>query len=165
MSDAEERLLRHGWDFGSKIMVDFLEFETDVEINSMKIESVFSNSVFRTTCRQIHEASGHLKRACKKKKFRNLSDDELAASKSNKDIVIAKGDKENCIVILDKVSYIAKAEKILNGNPFQSLSNKNYQEREKELNKYLKELLKEKVIDQKLRFQTAHVHHCRYSMD
>ena len=60
----------------------------------------------------------------------------------------------NCIVILDKASYIAKAEKILNGNQFQALSNKKYyQEREKELNKYLKQLLKEKVIDQKLRFQ------------
>ena len=138
-------------------MVDFLEFETDVELNSMKIESVCSNSVFRTKCRQIHDASEQLKRACKKKKFRNLSDDELAALKSlksNKNIVIAKGDKGNCIVILDKVSYIAKAEKILNGNQFQALINKNYhQAREKELNKYLIELLKEKVIDQKLCFQ------------
>ena len=62
---------------------------------------------------------------------------------------------ENCIVILDQVSCIPKAEKILNGNQIQVLSNKNYhQERDKELNKYLKEFLKEKVIDQKLRFQT-----------
>ena len=82
MYNAEEHLLCRGWDFcAENRVVNFLEFETDVELNYMQIESVCSSSVFRTICRQIHDASKQLKRACKKKKFGDLSDDELAALK------------------------------------------------------------------------------------
>ena len=43
LSDAEERLLCCRWDFCvENKVVDFLEFETDVELNSMKIESTCS---------------------------------------------------------------------------------------------------------------------------
>ncbi|CAF3386823.1 unnamed protein product [Rotaria sp. Silwood2] len=158
LSSTEERLLCRGWDFciENKVL-DFLEFETDVELNSMKIESSCHSSVFRSLCRHMHNASQQLMRSCKRKKFSNLSDDELKSLKSlksNKNIVIAKADKGNSIVILDKESYIKKAEQILKGNQFQEINNKNYhQERENELNKYIYALLKEGIIDQKLRFR------------
>ena len=76
MSDAEQRLLCCRWNFcAENRAVSFLEFETDVEVNSIKIESAPSTSVFRTIYRQIHDALGQLTRACNKKKFGKLSDD------------------------------------------------------------------------------------------
>ena len=92
LSNTEERLLCRWWDLCiENKLLNFLEFETDVELSSMKLESSCHNSVFRTICRQIYNASEQLKRACKKKKVSNLSDDELAVLKSlklNKNISI-----------------------------------------------------------------------------
>ncbi|CAM4873605.1 unnamed protein product [Rotaria socialis] len=158
LSSTEERLLCRGWDFCiENKVIDFLEFGTDVELNSLRIESSCHNSVFRSICRHMHNASRQLMKSCRKKKFSNLSDDELKALKSlksNKNIVIVKADKGNSIIILDKESYIKKAEEILKGNQFQEITNKNYhQERENELNKYIYSLLKDGIIDQKLRFR------------
>ncbi|CAF2071453.1 unnamed protein product [Rotaria magnacalcarata] len=158
LSSTEERLLCRGWDFCIENKVtDFLEFETDVELNSLKIESSCHSSVFRSLCRHMHNASQQLMKSCKKKKFSNLSDDELKALKSlksNKNIVIVKADKGNSIIVLDKESYLKKAEEILKGNQLQEITNKNYhQERENELNKYIYSLLKDGIIDQKLRFR------------
>ncbi|CAF3570708.1 unnamed protein product [Rotaria socialis] len=158
LSSTEERLLCRGWDFCiENKVIDFLEFGTDVELNSLRIESSCHNSVFRSICRHMHNASQQLMKSCRKKKFSNLSDDELKALKSlksNKNIVIVKADKGNSIIILDKESYIKKAEEILKGNQFQEITNKNYhQERENELNKYIYSLLKDGIIDQKLRFR------------
>lgn len=158
LSPIEERLLSRGWDFCiENKVIDFLEFETDIELNSMKLESSCHSSVFRTLCRHMHSASQQLIRSCRKKKFSNLSDDELKCLKSlrsNKNIVIAKADKGNCIVILDKNSYIEKAEQILKGHQFQEITNKSYhQQRENEFNKYIYSLFKDGVIDQKLRLR------------
>ena len=158
LSRTEERLLCRGWNFciESKV-IDVLEFETDLELNSMKIEPLCHETVFRLICRHIHNASQTLIRTAKKKKFSNLSDEELAAIKtlkSNKNIVISKADKGNAIVILDRETYLQKAEQILKGNQFKVLNNNNYhQEKENELNKYIYSLYKEGTIDKKLRFQ------------
>ena len=93
----------------------------------------------------------------KKKKFSSLSDEELEAIKtlkSNKNMVISKADKGNAIVILDRETYLQKAEQILKENQFKVLNNNNYhQEKENELNKYIYSLYKEGTIDKKLRFQ------------
>ena len=158
LSPTEERLLCRGWDFCiEKKLTNYLEFQTDIELNSMKIESLSHNSIFRVISRHIHNASQQLIRTNRNKKFSNLSDDEqkaLISLRSNKDIVIIKGDKGNCIVVLDKKSYTEKAERILNDNQFQEITNKNYQkEREEELNKYMHSLMKEGVIDSKLKYR------------
>jgi hypothetical protein len=96
-------------------------------------------------------------RASKHKKINNLSDEELAALKSlksNKNIIICKADKGNSIVILDKDTYMKKAEDILKGEQFKELnSDKFHLEREEELNKYILSLYNEKVIDNKLRYR------------
>jgi sugar-specific transcriptional regulator TrmB len=88
---------------------------------------------------------------------KNLSDEELAALKSlksNDSIVICKADKGNCIVILDKESYMKKAEDILKGQQFEMLKDdKFHRKREEELNRYVFSLFKEGIIDQKLRYQ------------
>ena len=127
MSDAEGRLLCREWDFCIENRVAaFPEFETDVKLTSVKIESACSTSVFQTICRRIHDASEQLKHTCRKKKFSNLSFDKLAPLQSNRNIVIVKDDRGNCIVILDKISYAANDKRILNGNQFQALNNKNY---------------------------------------
>ncbi|CAF4780152.1 unnamed protein product, partial [Rotaria sp. Silwood2] len=84
----------------------------------MKLQPYCHESVFRSICRQIRNASQQLMRTSKHKKISNLSDEELAALKSlksNNNIVICKADKGNSIVILDKETYIKKAEEILKG--------------------------------------------------
>ncbi|CAF1498859.1 unnamed protein product, partial [Adineta ricciae] len=155
LSKAEERLLCRGWDFCiEKKNKDFLDFETDLELNVMKLQSHCHTSVFRTICRKVYAASQELMKTSKHKKMSNLSDEELAALKSlrsNKDIVICKADKGNSIVILDKEMYMKKAEEILKGKQFELSNEKYHEEREKELNKYILLLFKDGVIDNKLR--------------
>ncbi|CAF3880073.1 unnamed protein product [Rotaria sp. Silwood1] len=153
LSQVEERLLCRGWDFCIENKItNFLDFETDLELNAMKLQSHCRDSVFRLIYRKIHNASQQLIRASKHKKliFRliyrkihnasqqliraskhkklsNLSDEELAALKSlksNTNIVICKADKGSCIVILDKEAYMKKAEDILKGEQFEPLNNK-----------------------------------------
>ena len=158
LTDAEERLLCRGWDFCIESRItNFLEFETDLEFNAMKIETHCHSSVSRSLCSHIHNAAQQLMRTAKRKKISNLSDEEVAALKSlksNKNIVICKADKGNCIVVLDKEAYLRKAEEILRGQQFEALKDaKFHQEREAELNKYVLELLRQGVIDKKLYYQ------------
>ncbi|CAF1439256.1 unnamed protein product [Rotaria sordida] len=158
LSQVEERLLCRGWDFCiENKTTNFLDFETDLELNVMKLQSHCHDSVFRSICRKIHNASQQLIRTSKHKKISNLSDEELAALKSlksNNNIVICKADKGNCIVILDKEAYMKKADDILKGEQFEPLNNdKFHREREEELNKYIFSLFKKGVIDNKLRYQ------------
>ena len=158
LSEVEERLLCRGWDFCIENKIkNFLDFETDLELNVMKLQSHCHESVFRLICRQIQNASQQLIKTSKHKKINNLSDEELAALKSlkcNNNIVICKADKGNSIVILDREVYMKKAEDILKGKQFEQLKNdKFYLEREGELNKYILSLYNEKVINTKLRHQ------------
>ncbi|CAF4594349.1 unnamed protein product [Rotaria sp. Silwood2] len=158
LSEVEERLLCRGWDFCIENKIkNFLDFETDLEINAMKLQPHCHDSVFRLVCSQIQNASQQLMRTSKHKKINNLSDEELAALKSlksNKNIVICKADKGNSIVILDREVYIKKAEDILKGKQFEQLKyDKFYLEREEELNKYILSLYNNNVIDSKLRHQ------------
>lgn len=158
LSKAEERLLCRGWDFCIENKItNFLDFETDLELNAMKLQSQCHGSAFRTLCRQIYNASQQLMRTSRHKKISNLSHEELAALKSlksNENIVICKADKGNSIVILDKSTYMNKAEEILKGKQFESLSNdKFHQQQEEELNKFVFSLFKKGIIDNKLRYQ------------
>ena len=89
-------------------------------------------------------------KAVKKKRIRNISDEELSAIKSlksNKDIVMCKVDKGSCIVVLDKTDYINKTNKILQRYQFKSVKISPTQEKEKIMNRCLMELYKENVID------------------
>ncbi|CAF4037315.1 unnamed protein product [Rotaria sordida] len=127
LTQTEERLLCRGWDFCIEDNIkNFLDFETDLELNAMKIQSHCHESVFKLNCRNIHNASQQLMSTSKHKKIRNLSDEELVALKSlksNKSIVICKADK---------------------GEQFQLLNNdKCHRERETELNKYIFSLVKD----------------------
>ena len=70
--------------------------------------------------------------------------------KRNKRIIICKADKGNCIVVLDKDEYIRKAKDILNQKQFEKTDKSLREEKEKELNKYIRQLQKEKVIDKQL---------------
>ena len=158
LSASEERLLCRGWDFCVENKIsNFLEFETDIELNAMKLQSHCHTSVFRVLRRHIHNASQQLMRISRYKKFSNLSDDEqnaLKSLKSNDKIVICKADKGNCIVVLDKESYREKAEEILRGEQFEKLgSDKFHREQEEALNKYIYKLFEQGVIDNKLRYR------------
>ena len=158
LSDVEERLLCRGLDFCIEDKVkNFLDFEVDLELNVMRLQSHCHSSVFRLICQKIQNASQQLMSASKNKKIRNLSDEELSALKSlksNKNIVICKSDKGNSVVILDREAYLKKAEDILKGEQFQQLdSDKCHLEREELLNKYILSLHKDKIIDSKLRHQ------------
>jgi len=158
LSETEERLLCRGWDFciESKL-VNSLDFETDIEVNAMKIQPHCHESVFRVLSRQIYSASQQLIRSSKNKRFSNLSPEELKALKSlksNKDIMICKADKGNSIVVLDKETYMSKSEEILKGKQFEPLKNESFhKKREEELNKYIYSLFEKGIIDQKLRYQ------------
>ncbi|CAF4600906.1 unnamed protein product [Rotaria sp. Silwood2] len=158
LSKAEGRLLCRGWDFCIENKItNFLDFETDLELNAMKLQLHCHESIFRSICRQIHNASQQLIRTSKHKKISNLSKEELTALKSlksNNNIIICKADKGNSIVILDKEIYMKKAEEILKGKQFEPLNNdKFHREQEEKLNKYIFSLFKKGVIDNKLRYQ------------
>ncbi|CAF5011502.1 unnamed protein product [Rotaria sp. Silwood1] len=158
LSEVEERLLCRGWAFCIENKIkNFLDFETDLELNAMKLQSHCHDSVFRLVCRQTQNASQQLMRTSKHKKINNLSDEELAALKSlklNNNIVICKADKGNSIVILDREVYMKKAEDILKGEQFEQLNSDTFHlEREEELNKYILSLYNDNVIDSKLRHQ------------
>ena len=86
----------------------------------------------------------------KKKIIRNISDDEFSALKSlrnNRNIVICRADKGNCIVILDKKDYIEKINQILELKQFKSAKDTLLIEKENSMNKYILKLYKENVID------------------
>ncbi|CAM4987568.1 unnamed protein product, partial [Rotaria socialis] len=121
----------------------------------MKLKLIHNISSY--TLSKIHNASQQLIRKSKSKKRSNLSDEELAALKSlksNNNIVICKADKGNTSVILDKETYMEKADKILKGKQFEPLNNdKFHREQEEKLNKYIFSLCKKGVIDNKLRYQ------------
>ena len=158
LSDTEERLLCRGWDFCiENRLTNTLDFETDIEVNAMKVQQHCHESVFRVLCRHIHNASQHLMRSSKNKKMSNLSLEELEALKalkSYKNIFICKADKGNCIVVLDRETYMSKSEEILKGKQFVPLKDESFhRKREEELNKYIYSLFKEGIIDKKLRYQ------------
>jgi hypothetical protein len=133
LSETEERLLCRRWDFCiENKLTNFLDFETDIEVNAMKIQPHCHESVFRVICRQIHSASQQLIRSSKHKKISNLSPEELEALKSlesNKNIMICKADKGNCIVVLDKEAYMRKSEEILKGKQFEPLKDEIFHKR------------------------------------
>ena len=83
LSKVEERLLCRGWDFCIENKItNFLDFETDLELNAVKLQSHCHESVFSLICCKIHNASQQLMRTSKHKKISNLSDEELAVLKS-----------------------------------------------------------------------------------
>ncbi|CAF4175878.1 unnamed protein product [Rotaria sordida] len=66
LSQIEGRLLCRGWDFCIENKItNFLDFETDLELNVMKLQSHCHDSVFRSICRKIHNASQQLIRPSK----------------------------------------------------------------------------------------------------
>ncbi|CAF1441104.1 unnamed protein product [Rotaria sordida] len=66
LSQIEDRLLCRGWDFCIENKItNFLDFETDLELNVMKLQSHCHDLVFRSICRKIHNASQQLIRTSK----------------------------------------------------------------------------------------------------
>ncbi len=58
LSEVEERLLCRGWDFCIENKItNFLDFETDLELNAIKLQSHCHESVFHSICHKIHNAS------------------------------------------------------------------------------------------------------------
>ena len=82
-------------------------------------------------------------KAIKKKKIRNISDEEFNAVESlrnNHDFIISKADKGNSIVILDKADYIKKMNEILQLKQFISTKESKHKEKETIMNKYILQL-------------------------
>ncbi|CAF4554777.1 unnamed protein product, partial [Rotaria magnacalcarata] len=53
LSKVEERLLRRDWDFCIKNKIsNFLDFETDLELNAMKLQTHCHQTVFSSICRK-----------------------------------------------------------------------------------------------------------------
>jgi hypothetical protein len=154
---SEERLLCRGMNFCIESKLNnYLEFQTDVELNMSKIENLCHPTAFRSLCHDIYGFSKQLMNTNKKKSMRNISDEEMNAIKTlkeNKSIVICKADKGNAIVVLDKNEYIAKAKLLLENKQFKRTKNNLIEEKEKEMNKYLQSLLKSNTIDKQLFYQ------------
>lgn len=84
---------------------------------------------------------------------KNLTRDEkraLTSLRENNNIVIAKADKGNVTVVLDKEDYEDKANEILLAAPFQKIDKDGTKQTERKLNHTLKTLLDKKVIDKEL---------------
>jgi len=154
---AEERLLCRGMNFCIEHKLNnYLEFQTDVELNMCKIENYCHPTIFRSLCHDIYGFSKQLINTNKKKSMRNISDEEMNAIKTlkeNKSIIICKADKGNAIVVLDKKEYIEKAKLLLANKQFKRTKNNLIEEKEKEMNNYLHSLLKSDIIGKQLFYQ------------
>ena len=154
LSSAEERILCRGWEFCVENKLNnFIDFKTDIELNVKKLQPLCHSNAFTDICFNIRNYSETLMKSIKKKNIRNISDDEFNALKSlknNQNIVICRADKGNCIVVLNKDDYNKKAEDILKLKQFTHTRKSLLTEKEKDMNKYILKLLKDKVIDKQL---------------
>ena len=155
LSPTEERILSRGWDFCIETKLNnTIDLKTDIEQNIKKLESsCHHNSTFSSICNEIGQLSSRLIKQVTNKRIRNISDDEyqaLMSLKKNRNIIICKADKGNCIVLLNKEDYIEKANEILNKKQFMKTTKSLLEEKEKHLNQYILKLSKEKIIDKKL---------------
>jgi len=101
----------------------------------------------------INNYSEVLINTVKNKKIRNIYDEELNALKSlknNNNIIICRTDKSNCVVLLNKEDYIAKAEEILKLKQFRHTDKSLLIEKEKVMYKYILKLFNDKIIDKQL---------------
>jgi len=151
---AQERLLARGWQFCiEQRITNFIDIKTDIELNSLKLQQLCHKSVFKIVCQSINNAAVKIFQQLKHKSIRNLSEDEwlaLKELKGNNDIIICKSDKGNAIVILNKSDYISKMKLILNNRQFSRTNKCLLKEKEKEINKLLRELKDNKTIEKEL---------------
>jgi hypothetical protein len=156
LTDAEERLLCRGWEFCiENRLSNFLNFKTDIEQNALTLEPVCHPTVFRAICREISTASDRFMSTMRKKRLRNLTDEEFSALQSlkrNNNIVISRADKGNAIVVMNKEDYVRRAKVILSGKQFQPVTDKTMElsHKEKDMNAYLRELYKDGKMEKKL---------------
>ena len=153
LSDTEERLLARGWEFAIENRPsNFINFKTDFEQGAFMLKPECHPTVFRTICREIATASDRFMATMRKKRLRNLTDEEFLALKQNDNIVIYRADIGNAIVVMDKKDYASKAHTILAGKQFQPITSKKMglERKEKELNGYLRELYNDGLIEKKL---------------
>ena len=156
VTDAEERLLWRGWEFCIEHRLsNFLNFKTDIEQNALLLEPICHPTAFNTICRQLSSASDRYMSSMRKRKFRNLTDEEVLALRSlkqNSDIIISRAEKGNAIVVMNKNDYVSRAQTILSGKQFRPITNKKIglECKEKEMNTYLRELYNDELIDKKL---------------
>ena len=154
---TEERLLCTRWNFCIKNNItNTMKFQTDIEINTLKIEPHCHPSIFSTICRYLHDHSQKFLQSINKNLIRNISDEEFTAIKTlknNKKIIISCADKGNAIVILDKKDYIEKAQQTLKSEQFQHVSKLPLKQKEDEMNKFLRQLHQHHVITKELFYQ------------
>jgi hypothetical protein len=82
LTPAEERLLCRGWEFCiENKLTNFIEFKTDIELNAAKLGYHCHPNVFHQICRKINTYSETLMSSLKRKKIRNISDEEFTALK------------------------------------------------------------------------------------
>ena len=82
---AEERLLCRGLNFCIEAKPkNYLEFQTDIELNISKIEDSCHPSTFKAMCRKMYGYCEQLIRTNKKKLITNISEEELEAINSLK---------------------------------------------------------------------------------
>ena len=96
LTDAEERLLCRGWKFCiENRLSNFLNFKRDIEQNALLLEPICHPAVFNMICRKLASASDRFMATMRKKKLRNLTDEEFVALrilKQNNDIVISRNE-------------------------------------------------------------------------
>ena len=118
-----------------------------------KLEPVCRPNVFTNICRNISNYSEVLMNTGRKKKIRNICDEEcsvLKTLKNNNNIIICRADKGNCIVVLNEKDYIEKVEEILKMKQFRRTDKSLVIEKEKLMNKYILKLFNDKIIDKQL---------------
>ncbi|CAF3362230.1 unnamed protein product [Rotaria sp. Silwood2] len=151
LSPTEERILCRGWDFCIENKItNFIDFKTDIELNVFKIQEHCHPNVFTTLCRKLNNYSEIFIKSVKKKRIRNISDEEFNAIKSlknNKNIIICRADKGNSIVILNKEDYINKINEILKQKQFKPSKQGIIKEKEKSMNKCILKLYNDKIIE------------------
>jgi predicted transcriptional regulator len=124
-----------------------------MEINALRLEPNCHPSIFLTICRHLHDYSDRFLRNVNRNIIRNISHEEFEAIKTlrnNKDIVISRADKGNAIVIMNKEDYIEKIKNILQLKQFKHTNKSLLNEKEEEMNRYLRQLQKDNVINKEL---------------
>ncbi|CAF1039841.1 unnamed protein product [Didymodactylos carnosus] len=154
LTKAEESLLSHGWKYAMNIKeLNSLNVKTDIEYIYYRMEKC---SLIDATNRAkikgtLNDFGTTIKQRLKRSHVPNLSVIEIEAIKTltnDKRIIIAKVDKGNSIVVLNREDYIQKGMVILDDRRSFKLLNENpTDEREKKFIKFLLKLKKKNAID------------------
>ncbi|XP_021964253.1 uncharacterized protein LOC110859600 [Folsomia candida] len=125
-SDSEMNLLKLGLNFSMKtrdLRLPLIETAAAVEMRMMNEKEEVLPEYLKNNVRAgiSHIMKNSLTRDNYRNKWDSQTIEAIKSIKQNKDIVIGKADKGNCIVVMNKTDYHAKMEEMISDGPYTQL--------------------------------------------